>query len=166
MTKEEIELLFPEVFQRTFRPGSPLLALVEAMVALQQPAEHSLRNLVSVFDPRRCPDSFVPFLATWADLTPIMPVTTGVGYLRQLIAKASELAQLRGTARGLLLFLETATGVTGFELQEQVPAPPEQPKPFHIRICAPAATATHRALIERIIDSEKPAHLTYELDFR
>ena len=40
-----------------------------------------------------------------------------------------------------------------------------RPRPFHVRIVAPAAALPHRALVERIIESEKPAHVTYDLEF-
>ncbi len=165
MKRQEIEPLLPEVFQRTVRPGSALFALLETMAELHQPAEDVLSRLDSVFDPRRTPDRFVPFLAAWADLTRILPVTTGLGCLRQLIAVAAELSQRRGTARGLILFLETATSIHGFEVDERVPGPRGQPRPFHIRIRAPQSAAAHQALVERIIGSEKPAYLTYDLEF-
>lgn len=166
MKREEIEPLLPEVLQRTVRPGSALFGLLETMAAMQQPAEDVLQRLDSIFDPRRSPDRFVPFLAAWVDLARILPVTTGVDRLRQLLGVAAELAQRRGTARGLILFLETATGMRGFTLEEHVSGPQGQPRPFHVRVRAPLSAEGHRALVERIIESEKPAYLTYELEFQ
>ena len=40
-------------------------------------------------------------------------------FLRELIAAAAQLSQWRGTAQGLQRFLETATGIEGFELDEE-----------------------------------------------
>ena len=39
------------------------------------------------------------------------------------------------------------------------------PRRFHIRIQAPADAAAHIALIERIVEQEKPAYVSYELEF-
>ena len=179
MKRADIERLLPGVFQRTLHPGNPLVALLEVMEALQQPAEAALARLDATLDPRRSSDEFVPFLARWLDLERLFeeppvgkvgpassrPISTGLGRLREVIASAAYLAQWRGTARGLRRFLETATGSHGFEIHEQVTGPDGAPKPFHILVRAPEATARHRSLLERIIESEKPAHVTYELAF-
>ncbi len=165
MKRTEIERLLPGIFQRTLQPGNPLLALLEVMEALQQPAEAALTRLDATLDPRRTSDQFVPFLARWLDLerlfeeSPIgkgaaaslsRPISTGLGRLREIIASAAYLAQWRGTAQGLRRFLEAATGVQGFEIHEQVTGPDGYPRPFHFRVRAPEETA---------------AHVTYELDF-
>ncbi|MEO8075542.1 MAG: phage tail protein [Acidobacteriota bacterium] len=179
MKRTEIERLLPVVFQRTALPGNPLTALLQVMEVLHQPSEGVLRNLDAALDPRRAPDAFVPFLARWVDLEPVFdaapeessverqrqPISTGLGRLRELVAAAAQLSRWRGTARGLLLFLETATGVTGFTIDEQVSGPDGLPRPYHIRVHAPASTAAHRILIERIIELEKPVHVTYQLEF-
>ena len=178
MKREEIERLLPRVFRRTLRPGSPLLALLEVMEALHEPSEAALRRLDAALDPRRAPDAFVPLLARWLDLDRLFeqrpagegppaaaPVTTGLGRLRELVAAAARLSQWRGTAKGLRDFLEIATGTPGFEIDERVSQADGWPRPFHVRIRAPASTAPHRALIERIIEQEKPAAITFELEF-
>jgi len=163
MKSAEILRLLPGVFQRTARPGSPLAALLSVMEVLHAPSEQVLENLDALFDPRRAPDRFVPFLARWVDLD--LPVTTGLGRLRELAAAGVELSRWRGTARGLLLFLSTATGRKDFEVDERVPGPNGLPRPFHIRVLAPAELAAHRPMLERIIELEKPAYVTYELHF-
>jgi len=92
-------------------------------------------------------------------------VTTGLGRLRELAAAGVQLSRWRGTARGLLLFLSTATGRKDFEVEERVAGPNGLPRPFHIRVSAPAELAAHRPMLERIIELEKPAYVTYELHF-
>jgi phage tail-like protein len=179
MKQNVIERLLPFVFQRTVSPGSPIAAVLAVMEALHEPSEAALQRLDSTLDPRRAPDAFVPFLARWVDLEPLFgwpaqehsieherePITTGLGRLRELVATAAQLSRWRGTAKGLLLFLETATGVEGFQIEEQVPGPDGLPQPYHIRVRAPAATAEHRVLLERIIELEKPVHVTSEVEF-
>jgi hypothetical protein len=98
--------------------------------------------------------------ATWDTL-----MTAGLGRLRELVAAAAYLAKWRGTAAGLRRFLEIATGESGFVIDERVPGVGGRPVPFHIRVVAPASTGPHRGLIARIIETEKPAYVTYELAF-
>lgn len=163
MRSPDIQRLLPGVFQRAVQPASPLAALLAVMEALHAPSEAVLAQLESHFDPRRAPDRFVPFLARWVGMD--LPVTTGLGRLRELVAAAVEISRWRGTARGLLLFLTTATGRTDFEVDESVPGSDGRPRPFHVRVRAPAEVSAHRLLLERIIEREKPAYVTYELHF-
>lgn len=180
MKRSEIERLLPEVFQRSLRPETPLWALLEVMQALQEPAEAVLAEVHTTFNPYRTGEAFVPFLARWVDLERFCgrpsaaascddaaprPLSSGLGPLRELVAVAAYLSQWRGTARGLKRFLETATGAQGFELDEHVPGPDGLPRPFHVKVRAPERAARHQALIERIVEHEKPAYVTYELEF-
>jgi len=180
MKQNAIRHLLPGIFQRTAVEGNPLSAILDLMEALHAPSEEKLRTLDANFDPHRAPDAFVPFLAHWVDMdrlfeeprggarqgqsTPRL-LPTGLGCLRELIAAAAYLSQWRGTSKGLLLFLETATGVGGFEIEERVPGPGGKPRPFHFLLRAPRELLPYRALIERIAESEKPAYVTYEIEF-
>jgi len=181
MKREEIESLLPQVIRQTMRPGSPLNALLEVMDLLHAPAEDVLAHLETYFSAYSTPDIFVPYLASWVDLDrfypyyseqpadlqrTVDPISTGSGQLRELIAAAAYLSQWRGTAKGLKLFLETATGMDGFELVENVEDAGGNPRPFHIRILAPPAAEAHIALIERIVEQEKPAYVSYDLEFK
>lgn len=179
MKRTEIESLLPEVVQRTVCPGGPLLTLLEVMEALHAPSEAVLAKLETYFHPYCTPDEFVPYLARWVDLERLVPGTpgggdgaseptfpSGLGRLRELVAAAAFLSSWRGTRRGLLRFLETATGSRGFEIQEQVFAGDGLPRPFHILVQAPQEAEGYRPLIERIVEMEKPAYVTYELEFR
>src|SRR5262249_22080864 len=174
------EFLLPEVFRRTVRTGAPLAALLRTMEDLHEPSIGILGRLDAYVDPYRTPDEFVPFLARWLDLERLFdnpddeyavpgegrnPISSGLGRLRELIAWAARLSQRRGTRQGLLKFLEVATGLTGFAIDEEVPGKDGRPIPFHLRVRAPKAARIHRSLMERIITLEKPAYVTFELDF-
>jgi phage tail-like protein len=176
MKQSRIESLLPEVFQRTARPGSPLSALLEVMEALHAPSEDVLARLETFLNPYRAPDDFVPFLARWVDLerlvveapeeralSEVPSFPGGLGRLRDLVAAAAFLSKWRGTAKGLLSFLEIATGVQGFEIDEAVPGADGRPRPFHVRVRVPAEAMRYRVTIERIVEMEKPAYVTYEL---
>jgi P2-related tail formation protein len=138
-------------------------------------------QLEKYFNAYGTPDIFVPYLACWVDLDrffpfysaqpmdiqrAVDPISSGTGQLRELIAAAAYLSQWRGTAKGLKLFLETATGMNGFELMENVADENGNPRPFHICIVAPPDAERHIALIERIVIQEKPAYVSYELKFK
>ena len=91
--------------------------------------------------------------------------STGLGRLRELTASAATLSRWRGTRKGLLLFLAVATGSTEFDINEQV-IEDGRVKPFHLHVTAPRHLEGHGDLIRRIIELEKPAYVTYELEFR
>lgn len=181
MKRQEIEPLLPHVFRRTLKEGGPLGAFLDLMEWLHEPAEEVLSRLALYFDAASTPDRFVPYLASWVDLDRFYPfysaqpadyqhaadpISPGTGQLRELIAAAARLSKWRGTARGLKLFLETATGIPGFDLLENPVDKSGNPRPFHIRVMAPPAAEPHIPLIERIIEQEKPAYVSYELDFK
>jgi phage tail-like protein len=178
MKRDDILDLLPEIFQRTAHENSPLTRLLDVMEGLHEPDEAILTELDRFFDPYRAPDAFVPMLATWVDLgelvrempetptgPPVEPLATGIGRLRALVASAAYLSQWRGTRLGLRRFLETATGAQGFELDEAVRDEAGAVRPYHVRVVAPAKTAPYRPLLEKIIELEKPAYVTFELTF-
>jgi phage tail-like protein len=176
MKRAEIERLLPSVIQRTVQPQSPLAAVLDIMESLHLPSETALARLDAVFDPRRTTEDVVPFLARWVDLdwlfhetrsagtiTRSRPtISTGVGRLRELVSSAAYLSRWRGTAKGLRHFLQRATGEENFEIKENVDRD-GLPKLFHLVVVAPVSMRPHQALIERIVESEKPAYVTYEL---
>src|SRR5262245_14004701 len=125
MKRVEIERLLPGIFQRTISydpetlKGNPLYAFLEVMEGLQAQDEGVVANLAQYFNPYLSPLNFVPYLASWVDLAPILKPTSasellsdlpiGIGRLRELILAAAFLSEWRGTAKGLICFLETAT---------------------------------------------------------
>jgi phage tail-like protein len=177
MKQSQIKRLLPFVFQRTAGPETPMLAVLEVMQAMHEPPESVLERIDSIFDPRRTPDEFVPYLAGWVDLgvlldlsrsgtqSPTSSLSTGLGRLRELVASAATLSEWRGTRKGLQLFLEIATGERGFEINEHVIGENGSTRPFHVSITAPSSVSQHRSLIEKIIELEKPAFVTFELNF-
>jgi hypothetical protein len=174
MKQAEIEQLLPGVFQLTLGADTPLNMLLGLMEELQEPSEQILAELERFFDPRRTNDPFVPYLTGWTGLGWLLAGSSnggeaaemfapGLGRLGELVAEAAFHIRWRGTARGLVHFLETATGLTGFEVDEQVTADDGTRRPNHIRVRAPGAAASYRELIDHIVEHEKPAHVTHEV---
>ncbi len=182
MKRPEIEWLLPGIFQRASLhdpvtlKGNALYALLEVMAGQHEPDEQVLRELATYVNPYLADPRFVPYLAAWVDLTDLLrppaddqgelrnsPIDPG--RLRELIAGAAFLSQWRGTARALLFFLETATGVKGFQVQERVPGSDDRPIPFHIRVLCPKEAVSYRDVVRLIVELEKPAYVTYEMQF-
>jgi len=157
---KEIEALLPAVFQAAV-PGSPALAaLLDVMEKLHERSEADFASLERFFNPFRTPAELVPFLARMVHLD--LEVTTGLDRLRALVSRAAWLAHWRGTQRGLIEFLQTATGVDGFKVDEPSG---NGARPFHIQVTAPASLRDHEDMLQRIIRQEKPAFVTHELKF-
>ena len=161
MLPAEILSLIPAVLRGTSREGTPLDAFVHAMSALHAPCEQALDRFAENLDPARASEPFLAYLAQWLDLSPAQACSTE--HLRALLSAAAEVAKRRGTLSGLSLFLQVATGCQDVALAENVSGPESFARPFHLRVTAPAELRPHEALLRRIVEREKPAHVTYEL---
>ena len=179
MNREQLVNLMPEVYQRCVQDNTPLDALLDVMENLMVPSEKILKKIDTYFCPYSTPDEFVHYLAKWVDLEryinadcddwlqhdEIRTTTIEMGRLRVLIAIAAELSQWRGTIKGLTLFLQTATGIEHFKVEEVATSDLDIENAFHIRVIAPHAAKRYQKLIEKIINGEKPAYVTSELVF-
>ena len=180
MKVKQIINLLPYVYQEACNEKSPLKALLNSMETLHKKTEAQLDVLDETLDARRTSPDFVYFLAGWVDMLDVlsqqdeflqendpenMELVSGLGRLRELIMQSAEIARWRGTSKGLTKFLETATGLAGYKIEECVTGEDNHEKAFHIRIKAPVQSKTMHSLIKRIIELEKPAYVTYELEF-
>jgi phage tail-like protein len=169
MKQSEIERLLPGIFQRTLTPDNALYALLGVMEAMHAPDEAILDNIETNFNPYLAKPRFAAFLADWVGLAPIMIMTkegetgeirslpSGMGQLRELVLRMGYLTRWRGTSNGIKLFLEIATGIPGFEIHDT-----DSNRPFHLRVLAPKQAEPYRSFIQRIVELEKPAHITFD----
>lgn len=177
MNRARIARLLPETYQSAIAPKKPLAATLEVMEMLQAPAENALATLDAHVDPMRAPPNFALMLARWLDLERYLDWTggrpgegapryaAGLGRLRLLCLEAAELARWRGTRRTLERILTVATGLPGYAVQENPPGPKGEARCFHLRVVAPAAARPLADLVRRIVDEERPAYTTYEIEF-
>jgi phage tail-like protein len=122
--------------------------------------EHRQDHIEMYFDPRTCPASFLPWLASWLDL-PFNPHWPEARH-RRLLSAAMELYSWRGTAYGLTRVIEVCTGLT--PLIRELPT---QPYVFYVRIITPpgaAAGVVDKDFNEELIQTHKPAHAGYVLE--
>jgi phage tail-like protein len=129
------------------------------------PIERTVDNLPYYFDARMTPPEVLPWLASWIGL--VLDERWPEVRRRELIRAAVELYQWRGTRRGLLEFLRLYTGHTP-EITEtgvgRANVTDEQAFRFKVRLRVPNPAELDRAVIEAIIDAEKPAHVGYTLE--
>src|SRR5262249_3180047 len=136
------------------------------------------------FDPHECPEEFLPWLASWTGL--VMDLDWPIEKKRALMKSAVDLYAIRGTVKGLKMFLKLFTGheprifenqwpFRGFRIEtegligvDSVILPPvhrarcfivEMPVKFE------AVSPEMVIRIHNIIQMEKPAHTHYYLRF-
>ena len=122
-----------------------------------EPLEQRQDHIERYFDPRTCPASFLPWLASWLDLSfnQHWPETRR----RRLLAEAIDLYRWRGTRYGLVRMIEVCTGIT-----PDVTDNPAQPFVFDVKITLPKDGDIDKNLIEELIQAHKPAHAGYRLE--
>jgi phage tail-like protein len=157
MRRTRIERLLPPAYQAAIRPGGALFALLDVMEGMTEPADRRIDTVDELFCPYRAPEAFLPFLLGWVAMDHIgrsLPPHRQ----RDLIARAGDLARVRGTAAGLCRLLETVTGVPGFTVAE--PAD----RPFHIVVRVPDGAREHLHLVRLVVAAEKPAAVTATIE--
>jgi hypothetical protein len=171
MRRETIERLLPGVYQRAAEPGSPLSAVLDVMAGLHEPDERLLSAVDDLFAPYRTTEPLIRYLTGWVSLGYLLgadggadggangwaPLPIPPARLRNLVAESPRLARWRGTPGGLRWFLEIATGVNGFVVEEPVD------RAFHFVLHVPPQAEDQLGVIRRIVAMEKPAAATYEI---
>jgi phage tail-like protein len=175
----------PHLYQRSDLTGRNFVGdLLWVMQHIQAQTEDKLRHLDLYFDPHECPPEFLDYLASWVALT--LDEDWAEHKKRSLIKKAVELYHLRGTPRGLRVYLRLFTGVD--------PVIEENHWPFegfvigisstvgvdtvlthavsrahtfvvHIPLAIDEVDSDTVLKIHRIIEQEKPVHTDYYLTF-
>lgn len=165
MARTSLLSALPQVFVDAEVAGSPLAALIAAGDGMQHPVADLLDHLEVTANPFLASDALVCYLAAWVDLDWLTipedanrarsTLPGGVDPLRDLIAAAADLSARRGTAAGMVRFLELATRVSGYEVTDA--------GGFHLRVAVPAEAEGAREVVARIVSVIKPAHVTAEL---
>lgn len=133
------------------------LALLESILS---PIEWNIDNFYLYLDPLTAPASFLPWLANWYEIT--FDASWSETQMRALLQEAHQIYQLRGTAWALSRVLEIYTGV-----KPEIDDTNKNLAAYTFSIHIPMREReVNRAMIEHIIDVNKPAHTTYTLIFK
>jgi phage tail-like protein len=156
LTLESQRLLnyLPGIYHNDFM--ARFLGMFEAIIT---PIEWNVDNFDLYLNPGTAPEAFMPWLENWfaLDLDPSWDLEKR----RALLKEAHEIYARRGTRWALSRVLEIYTGT-----QPEIIDTAEGLAPFTFTVRLPLAEGeVDRVLIERIIDSNKPAHTDYTLEF-
>jgi phage tail-like protein len=146
------------------------------------PVDHQIDSQAAYFDPKLAPPEFLPWLASWTNLT--LDDSLPDDRRRMLLTESSALYKRRGTRQGLQRYLEIFTGGR-VEIVEHLSenfilgsratmgqgialGMSNIPLTFTVNLVLPeesdnlSAAARERKIVS-IIEAEKPVHTGYEL---
>jgi phage tail-like protein len=138
-----------------FQDNDFLRRLLLIFESVWEPLEWRQNHLPLYFSPSTCPASFLPWLASWLNLSlnPFWPEERQ----RRLLSEAMELYRWRGTVYGVTRMIEICTGLTPVITQSE-------PFVFRIAVTIPPGSDARAELIEELVRAHKPAHVGYVLE--
>jgi phage tail-like protein len=140
------------------RPETPFFArMLLVFQALWEPLEWRQNHIQMFIDPRTCPATFLPWLASWLGLA--LDKHWPEERRRLLLSEAMELYRWRGTPYGLTRMIEVCTGLT-----PRITEDPNTPYVFRIAVRIPSDSKVRSEMIERLVRTHKPAHVGYVLE--
>jgi len=193
MKEQDIVKLLPSIMREAIAANNAensdpvLAAFIKTIAHMHAPIDSLLNDLDAEFDPMRAREAFLPMLSHWLNLDRLYKpeklgdnrdlwrertIPTETGFLRELLSRAVSLSRWRGTGYGLREMLFIATGISDYQvienldavwddaLQRFIPDPQKRLVPFHILVLLPAGARDHTDLIKRIIEQDKPAYVT------
>lgn len=153
----------PAIYSDDDFMGRFLLVFEEIMGPIERIAD----NRHHYFDTRLAPPDMLPWLAQWVGL--VLDERWSEERRRQLIRAAVELYSWRGTKRGLREMIRLYTGCEakidepGLKARGRSKKAAENAHRFRVTLDVPKDASVDRAMVERIIEMEKPAHTEFEL---
>jgi phage tail-like protein len=175
----------PQLYQRNDLTGRSLVKdLLWVMQHIQFQTDEKLEGLEQYFDPHECPAHFLPGLASWVAMQ--LEADWPEAKKRSIIKKAVELYHLRGTPRGLRVYLRIFTGVDPVIIENAWPHEGfivgisstvgvdtvimhqvNKAHTFIVHVPLPIDEVDAPTIlrIHRIIEREKPIHTDYYLTF-
>ncbi|HEY4025343.1 MAG TPA: phage tail protein [Candidatus Dormibacteraeota bacterium] len=146
--------------------------LTSALDDVVAPVFSSLDNLDAYLDPDLAPEDFLRWLGGWVGLA--LDESWPVARRRAVLAEAAGLYRTRGTARGLVAYLELITGAE-VEVRETggtaystgaAPDPPGSPNFAMVVRVRPRAGGQEldAARLDALVAAAKPAHVVHRLE--
>lgn len=185
VSQENLIRFMPGIFQRTdAQSGNVLRGLLWTIQHLHDSLTTKIDHIHEYFDPHEAPEEMLPWLAAWVAFP--LDESWSVEKKRRLIKKAMDFYRLRGTVKGIKLYLKLFTGWEPTILENQWPfrgfqigvnstigvdsvilPPVNLSHCFIVDFPIPPSEITDEAIIKihDIVRSQKPAHATYFLRF-
>lgn len=180
--------LYPEFLPAVYQEVDFIGRFLKIFEQSFEPTVNTLQTMWAYLDPLTAPETLLPFLAQWVGWQ--NEAAWSVAQQRSLIRRAMEIYRWRGTRKGLLFYLHIYTGLPmsdptrspfqqpiqihtaagrGFVLGETVIGPTALlggGKPWHfvVKLCPNADQWLDERLVRTIIEQEKPAVCTYDLE--
>jgi len=180
--------LYPQFLPAVYRDVDFIGRFLKIFEQSFEPAVQTLETLWAYLDPLTAPETLLAFLARWVGWQNEANWT--IAQQRSLLRRAMEIYRWRGTRRGLQLYLHLYTGLPlvaanrppqqqpiqidtatrqGFvlgeaDLGETALLGGGKPLHFRVRLCPTAGYGVDEALVRSIIEQEKPAVCTYDLE--
>jgi len=128
------------------------------------PIERTVGDLENYVNPRLAPEELLPWLAFWVGLT--LDARWPEERRRALIVEAATLYPWRGTKRGLKRAIQLVTGYEPEVVEPQATGRQRRDRShlFQVVLRVPDPDAIDRAMVESIIEGQKPAHTAYLLE--
>lgn len=126
---------------------------------------HQIDVLDRMFDPTVAPDPMVRSMGRWIGLE-WLDSSHDDAVQRQAVLEYAQLLRWRGTRRGLETLLSFMSGGEDVTVEDSGGIYPEGEAPRHpphVRMSMPGSILTHDDDVIRIIRSELPASVTFEL---
>ena len=147
----------PDIYRTSYnRFIARFLALLESIMA---PIEWNVDSFDLFLDPKTAPPAFFSWLGNWFNLE--FDHTWSVESQRQLLIEAHQLYQRRGTAWAMRRVLEIYANCK-VEIDDQNEN--LEALTFFVKVHAPE-NDVNRNVIERLVNTYKPAHTSYSLLF-
>jgi len=186
VSRQSLILFLPSIYHRDDDDGSNVVrSLLWVIQHMLDSVEVKIESIHDYFDPYEAPEEFLPWLAGWVAFT--LDENWPVEKKRRLIRRAVDFYRIRGTARGIKLFLKLFTGHEPEIIENQWPFDGFQIGVHSTigvdSVVLPPVNLAHTFIVDYpvhpddisdemiikihdIIRAQRPAHTTYFLRFR
>ena len=156
---QRLPAYLPAIYREDPFLGQYLWAFEQVLLGLEQ----EIGDLVKIFDPLEAREEFLPWLSSWVAFTLRSDLETS--QQRAFLARIIPLYRRRGTKKNLqdLLSIFT-TGVPNIVEPDDTGPPHHFGITLRLTDAAPDVLQRQIAIAHALIDLEKPAHTTYDLD--
>jgi len=152
-----------------YREGDFGMRFLAGLEPSLDPVVALLDSLPAYLSPPLAPTQLLELMASWLGL--VVDEQTPSSVLRRLVLLAPEVNRWRGTAAGLELLLQLTFPELDCSVEDagralvvegDEPMPPPPPASFTVRCGVPLGDEQRAALV-RVIERERPVHVTYRL---